>query len=260
MQRQPVLTARDLSLFQLKTRYTRNYLTFAGKNSKDFLLYLSGPGVYDAPEVDMELTSIPGKNGDLIRENAKSGQRRYKNLDITYQAFFFDSLPARTASVKSWLLSPVGYQVLHDTYDPDFFRLALCREALSFEVKGKKGASMELKFHCQPQRWSVEGQKKVRMDAPGVIRNPYAFPSKPIIRAYGDGEAKLYVGSESITLYSIDGFVDLNCETHNAYNAGGFCNGTIQSDDFPDFEPGKNHISWTGGIAYLEITPRWWTL
>ena len=145
MQRQPVLTPRDLSLFQLKTRYTRNYLTFAGKNSKDFLLYLSGPGVYDAPEVDMELTSIPGKNGDLIRENAKSGQRRYKNLDITYQAFFFDSLPARTASVKSWLLSPVGYQVLHDTYDPDFFRLALCREALSFEVKGKKGGEHGIK-------------------------------------------------------------------------------------------------------------------
>ena len=44
MQRQPVLTPRDLSLFQMKTRYTRNYLTFAGKNSKDFLLYLSGPG------------------------------------------------------------------------------------------------------------------------------------------------------------------------------------------------------------------------
>lgn len=80
MQRQPVLTARDLSLFQLKTRYTRNYLTFAGKNSKDFLLYLSGPGVYDAPEVDMELTSIPGKNGDLIRENARADNAAIKTL------------------------------------------------------------------------------------------------------------------------------------------------------------------------------------
>ena len=53
MQRQPILTERDLSLFQLRTRYVRNYLTFAGKNSKDFLLYLSGPGVYDSPQVDM---------------------------------------------------------------------------------------------------------------------------------------------------------------------------------------------------------------
>ena len=49
MQRQPILTDRDLSLFELKTRFVRNYLTFAGKNSKDFLLYISGPGVYDSP-------------------------------------------------------------------------------------------------------------------------------------------------------------------------------------------------------------------
>lgn len=144
MQRQPILSERDLSLFQLRTRYVRNYLTYAGKNSKDFLLYLSGPGVYDSPQVDMELTSVPGKNGDIIRENAKRGQRRFKNLDITYKAFFFDGLPSRTASVKSWLLSPVGYQVLHDTYDPDFFRMATCKEALAFEVSRNKGASMEL--------------------------------------------------------------------------------------------------------------------
>ena len=53
MQRQPILTDRDLSLFELKTRFVRNYLTFAGKNSKDFLLYISGPGVYDSPEADV---------------------------------------------------------------------------------------------------------------------------------------------------------------------------------------------------------------
>ena len=43
MQRMPTLSETDLSLFELKTRYVRNYLTFAGKNSKDFLLYISGP-------------------------------------------------------------------------------------------------------------------------------------------------------------------------------------------------------------------------
>jgi phage-related protein len=260
MERQPILSDRDMSVFELKTRFVRNYLTFAGKSSKDFLLYISGPGVYDAPEVDLELTSVPGKNGDLVRENAKTGQRRFKNLDITYHAFFFDVLPARSTAVKSWLLSPSGYQVLHDTYDPDFFRMGICKDAISLDVKRQKAASMELTFHCQPQRWSIEGQRKVRMEKPGTIRNPYAFASKPIIRVYGSGPAKLYVGSEMVTIYSIDGYVDLNCETHNAYHASGFCNDTIKSDDFPDFEPGKNHISWTGGIEYLEITPRWWTL
>ena len=69
MQRMPILSDSDMNLFELKTRYTRNYLTFAGKNSKDFLLYISSPGVYDSPAVDVELQAIPGKNGDLIRDN-----------------------------------------------------------------------------------------------------------------------------------------------------------------------------------------------
>jgi phage-related protein len=79
----PILSESEMSRFELKTRYVRNYLTFAGKNSKDYLLYISGPGVYDSPSVDVELQAIPGKNGDLIRDNAKAGEHRYKNLDIT---------------------------------------------------------------------------------------------------------------------------------------------------------------------------------
>ena len=51
----PSLAQSELSLFQLKTRNVRNFLTFAGKNSKDFLLYISGPSVYNAPAADVEL-------------------------------------------------------------------------------------------------------------------------------------------------------------------------------------------------------------
>ena len=52
----------------------------------------------------------------------------------------------------------------------------------------------------------------------------------------------------------------LNCETHNAYNASGFCNETILSEDFPELPEGKTQITWTGGITAVEVTPRWWTL
>ena len=45
---------RTTSQFELKGRFARQYLSFAGKSSKDFLLYLSGPGVYDAPAADVE--------------------------------------------------------------------------------------------------------------------------------------------------------------------------------------------------------------
>ena len=251
---------QTVSQFQLKGRYARQYLSFAGKSSKDFLLYLSGPGVYDSPAADVESTSVPGRNGDIITENARTGRRRYQNVDIKYKAFFFNGLPAKTAAVKAWLLSPIGYQKLQDTYDPDFFRMAVCKDALEFDVTAQKAAEMELTFNCKPQRWSVDGQRVIRLDGRSTLKIPFAFPAQPIFKVYGDSGGELYVGEEKITIHSIKDYVLLNCETHNAYNASGFCNETILSDDFPELPEGKTQIAWTGGITAVEVTPRWWTL
>ena len=207
---------QTVSQFQLKGRYARQYLSFAGKSSKDFLLYLSGPGVYDSPAADVESTSVPGRNGDIITENARTGRRRYQNVDIKYKAFFFNGLPAKTAAVKAWLLSPIGYQKLQDTYDPDFFRMAVCKNALEFDVTAQKAAEMELTFNCKPQRWSVDGQRVIRLDGRSTLKNPFAFPAQPIFKVYGDSGGELYVGEEKITIHSIKDYVLLNCETHNA--------------------------------------------
>lgn len=184
---------KTVSQFDLKGRFARQYLSFAGKSSKDFLLYLSGPGVYDSPAADVESTSVPGRNGDIISENARAGRRRYQNVDIKYEAFFFNGLPAKTAAVKSWLLSPVGYQKLQDTYDPDFFRMAVCTEAMEFDVTAQKAAKMDLVFNCKPQRWSVEGQRTVRLESRSNLMNPFAFPAQPIFKVYGDSGGVLYV-------------------------------------------------------------------
>ena len=191
---------QTVSQFQLKGRYARQYLSFAGKSSKDFLLYLSGPGVYDSPAADVESTSVPGRNGDIITENARTGRRRYQNVDIKYKAFFFNGLPAKTAAVKAWLLSPIGYQKLQDTYDPDFFRMAVCKDALEFDVTAQKAAEIELTFNCKPQHWSVDGQRVIRLDGRSTLKNPFAFPAQPIFKIYGDSGGELYVGEEKITI------------------------------------------------------------
>ena len=154
---------QTVSQFQLKDRYARQYLSFAGKSSKDFLLYLSGPGVYDSPAADVESTSVPGRNGDILTENAKAGRRRYQNVDIKYKAFFFNGLPAKTAAVKAWLLSPVGYQKLQDTYDPDFFRMAVCKDALAFDVIAQKAAEVERgRAADNPAGWQVDLKEPLR--------------------------------------------------------------------------------------------------
>ncbi|MCD7751007.1 MAG: hypothetical protein LUI10_04605 [Lachnospiraceae bacterium] len=247
--------------FDARGRFARNYLTFADRNSKEFLLYLSGPGIYNSPAADVETTSVPGRNGDIVSENARSGQRRFQNVEITYDAFFFSGLPAKTAAVKSWLLSPVGYQKLQDTYDPDFYRMAVCTSALEFSVTRQQAASMTLKFQCKPQRFSTSGQKAVTLTESGsVMKNPFQFPAQPLIRVYGSGEGTLTVNDVTVTVYSITDYIDLNCETQNAYNASGFCNTDIYAEDFPELVSGENTFSWEGGITAVEVTPRWWTL
>lgn len=268
-----------VSQFDMRSRFKRQFLTFNGRSSKDFLLYLSGPGVYDSPAPDVEATSIPGLNGDLIQNNAKSGMRRFENVDIKYEAFFFNGLPAKTAAVKSWLLSPTGYCKLQDTYDPDFFRMGMCTQALEFDVSRQKAAEMELVFNCKPQRWSVEGQKPITLESSGgVIRNPFDFYAQPLIVVYGTDEGVLTIGDCSVTIYTfmetsssssgstsassaVLHSVTLNCETQNAYwENGSFCNNYIYSEEFPALAPGDNTIKWSGRISSVEITPRWWTL
>lgn len=215
---------KTVSQFDLKDRFARQYLSFAGKSSKDFLLYLSGPGVYDSPAADVESTSVPGRNGDIISENARAGRRRYQNVDIKYEAFFFNGLPAKTAAVKSWLLSPVGYQKLQDTYDPDFFRMAVCTEAMEFDVTAQKAAKMDLVFNCKPQRWSVEGQRTVRLESRSNLMNPFAFPAQPVFKVYGNSGGVLYVGDASITIHSIKDY---------AFNAGSLAKSTFAWKNSP---------------------------
>lgn len=140
--------------------------------------------------------------------------------------------------------------------------MAVCTEAMEFDVTAQKAAKMDLVFNCKPQRWSVEGQRTVRLESRSNLMNPFAFPAQPIFKVYGDSGGVLYVGDESITIHSIKDYVLLNCETHNAYNAGGFCNETILSDDFSgtagrkdtDRMDGRNHSG--GGDTALVDTVR----
>lgn len=239
----------------------RNYLIFNQKNSKDFGLYISGSATYDSPSVDASASVIPGRNGNHIIENAMFGFRRYQNVNISYNAFFWDGITAKTAGVKSWLLSPIGYRRLQDTYDSDFFRMAVCTDAIVFDITRHTVAEMVLKFNCKPQRWSVSGQDAVRFESSGGnIHNPFDFPSLPLIRVYGSSAGTVTVNGITVTVSSLNGSIDIDCETENASNTSGFCNSAILAEEFPHLGEGDNSISWTGGISAVEIIPRWWCL
>ena len=125
-----------------------NSITFNGKNSLDFGLYVSGDKTFNSPEKDYTKVSVPGRSGDLIIFND-----RYKNTNVVYNAVLIEDYFENTEKIREWLLSPNGYCRLEDTYHPDEFRLACFSGPIDFDTVLLEAGSVTLTFDCKPQRF-----------------------------------------------------------------------------------------------------------
>ena len=106
------------------------YLVFGGKCSKDFGIYVSGSGTFNAPERDVERIEIPGRNGELIIDSG-----RFKNESVSYPAFIRTSFRSCADVAREWLLSYPGYRRLEDSYNPECFRMASFTGPLDFDTR-----------------------------------------------------------------------------------------------------------------------------
>ena len=70
----------------------------------------------------------------------------------------------------------------------------------------------------------------------------------------------LYVGDQMVQINTIDGYVDLDSETQNAFKGTVNCNSNIVRTDLPTLPAGKTGIRTEGNITGYEITPRWWRI
>lgn len=231
------------------------YLTYNGKSSRDFEVWISGNGTFDAPERDVESVSVPGRNGDLHIDNG-----RFKNIAITYPAFITKNFRHNFDAFKAYMLSQRGYKRLMDSYNPEYYRLAAYKNAISPDMAPlNRAGSFEIVFDCDPRRFLVAGEKSVRFTAAGSMRNPTLYDAKPLIRAYGTGY--FIIAGIRITITSANSYTDIDCELQEAYKGSTSCNNniTLNNGEFPALKSGKNTISMSG-ISRLEITPRWWTV
>ena len=232
----------------------RGFFTFAGVNSKDFGVYINGSQTFGAPERDVDLQSVPGRNGDLVLDNG-----RLKNIQHSYEAFIVRDIRANLAGLRDFLTSCVGYHRLEDTYHPDEFYLASYAAELSPDMAAtlREGA-FTLTFNRKPQRFLKDGELVRAFTAGGRIRNPTRQTAAPLIRVYGTGT--LGVGNETVNILSNPGYIDLDCDSEDAHMGAVNCNGLIElpSDDFPRLPPGETGLVLGSGIARVEITPRWW--
>lgn len=235
-------------------------IIFNGLSSKDYGIEVEHPPKYEIPERDYEVTHIPGRNGDIIIDKGsyKNVARKY---DIAVGSMEDDKFTELVNRIPEWLHSVSGYAYLEDSYEPDYYRLAMCINSIEVENILHQAGRTTIEFTCKPQRFLKTGNNIIRFASSGTLRNPTNFDALPLIKIYGSGSGVLRIGNYTITISNIDSYITIDSEIQDAYKLTLNKNSSIVlSNGFPVLTKGNNSISFTGGITSLEVTPKWWTL
>lgn len=181
---------------------TLNTINFAGFNSGNFGIYISGEGVYNSPARSVETVSVPGRNGDVLIDQGK-----FENISVTYPAFAFadsqdefrEILSAYRNAIMSVFPTNNNYQNLVDTYHPNEYRQAVYISGLEADpVMYGRAATFSLTFLCKPQRFLNSGNTETVVTSGDTLTNPTRFAAKPFLRVNGYGQ--ITIGNRSIRL------------------------------------------------------------
>lgn len=174
---------------------------FDGIDSKGFGVYITGSGVYNAPERDVEMVEIPGRNGAYILDKG-----RFRNVTLTYPAGMFgdceDDFAEGIRNLRNALASRKGYCRLVDEYHPNEYRMAVYRGGLDVEpaaINGEnKAGQFEIQFDCKPQRYLLRGEQPIAVADGDTVINPTLFDAKPLLQVWGYGD--IGINGETITI------------------------------------------------------------
>lgn len=163
------------------------HLIFGDADSADYGIYISGDGVYNAPERAVEFVDVPGRNGAIALD-----QGRYNNIEITYPAGTFaktqEEFRENLSAFRNAILSQKGYQRLEDTYHPEEYRMGVYSSGLEVSPVGyNQAGEFELRFNCKPQRWLTVGEYPIPVESGNVLENPTPFSSGPLLEIDGYG-------------------------------------------------------------------------
>ena len=243
-----------------------NSLTFDGVNSLDSGIYITGEAVYNAPQRQVNMVTVPGRNGTLAID-----QGRFENIEVTYPAGCFadnqSDFADKVMDFRNELASRFGYKRLVDTYHPDEFRLGAYSAGLEVGAVGFHNAGeFAIAFDCKPQRFLTSGETVTTLTASGSITNPTLFASSPLLVVTGAGT--LTIGDQTLTIASgsANQVIYIDCDSQEAWEIVG--GGKLSRNDyiqnageaFPVLNPGANGIVLGTGITRVEVTPRWWRI
>lgn len=164
--------------------------TFDGENSRNYGVYITGQGVFNAPERNVEMIEIPNRNGAYALDKGN-----FNNIEVTYPAGIFADTEADFAQavsdLRNFLCSRVGYVRLEDDYNTGEYRMAIYKSGLEVSHDMLIVGEFDIVFECKPQRFLKSGETATAITSGGTITNPTLFDARPQLQVKGYGTIKL---------------------------------------------------------------------
>lgn len=165
-------------------------LSFDNTSSRSYGVYITGEAVYNAPEREVEMISIPGRNGSFALDKG-----RFENIEVTYPAGIFANnetdFAAAISDFRNFLCSKNGYCRLTDEYNPNEYRMAVYKSGLEVDPAQLRAGEFDITFNCKPQRYLTSGETAVTVANNGTMTNPTLFDSSPLLEVKGYGTIEL---------------------------------------------------------------------
>lgn len=228
-----------------------NYFTFDGVDSRTYNTYIATSNMFDAPEENVETINIPYKNTPV-----HITQGTFKPFSGKAVCYIPGNMQNNIDDLRNFLKSRFASCRYTEALRPGEYRMARYKEAFEVDKSDRQTAVFALTFECSPQRYLISGDTPIIISSNTIINNTH-MPSSPLIRAYGTGS--LTIGGYTITINSVDEYVDIDSETMQCFKGDVNCGSNVELTEYPLLVSGENAVT-LDGLSRVEITPRWWKL
>lgn len=172
--------------------------TFGDVSSKDYGVYITQEAAYNAPDRDVEVVEIAGRNGAYILDKG-----RFKNITVSYKCGIAlddeQSFESAIRTFRNALSSKAGkYVRLEDEYNPNEYRQAAFLGGIEVDMADRRAGEFTVSFDAMPQRFLKSGETAVSVASGGTLTNPTLFESSPLLQVWGYGD--IGINDDTITI------------------------------------------------------------
>lgn len=240
-------------------------VTFNNISSESLGLVIQFIPSYTFPEKEYQTINIPGRNGDLVLDKGS-----YRNTERTYSfAKVFENgqtFVSEANKIVAWLHSAKGYARLEDTYEPDYYRMAMYRSGGELSNFYDTATVLDVTFECKPQKYLKKGDIEVAKSDGDKIPNEQSYDASPVISFHVDANKTASIAIEDCEI-QVGPFTEakdiiVDCENKECYYGNTLYNQYLKliNGKFPVLVANTINTIHISNASNVKIKPRWWTL